>query len=498
MVVHRYTETQLSEPAFRQQFVPKREPYYLLISRGRVFGYRRNMYAGGRWVARIRVSVGYGYREVTIGIADDALRADGERILDFDQARAKALSWFDTPELVPIRTEAQEYSRTSQLMLCPVGDRYTVAHAMQEFCEWKKDVSSDQAWRATTSRVNTYILPLLGGIPCDDLTTQQCRSLLHYVEASTVSRRGGTSLIPVDPETLNPEVRRCRRITANNTYTEFRTALNNAYASGKIETNYAWRRVKIFRTVYRARPDILTWGQARRLVDLAPTEFKPLILGALYTGTRLTELFRMRVGDVERGRAAIYIRPGKSFRGRTIALPDEGYQFFRALAEGRQSAEPLIRRRQGWPWTTCYVARHFKQLIRQLGLPETFVFHCLRHTYASLLLKANTPPIVVARQLGHLNAETTLRTYAHVTDDFMDDEFRRRFKPALLSQPDLFARSMSISQPNSQGDRPRGSAKPPTGSTPPRCSWDAPPGTKLCQLRHLRKLYGDPAQPPSL
>lgn len=59
--------------------------------------------------------------------------------------------------------------------------------------------------------------------------------------------------------------------------------------------------------------------------------------------------------------------------------------------------------------------------------------------YASLLLRANTLVIVVARQLGHSNIETTLRMYAHVTDDFIDHEFRARYKPGFLTSPDLFA-----------------------------------------------------------
>lgn len=485
MVVHRYTEVELSEPAFRQSIIPKGEPYYLLIARGRVFGYRRNAQMGGRWVARIRVSSGYGYREATLGVADDERAANGSQILNFEQARLKALLWFDTPEFVPIRVDAQEYNRTSQLIVCPIGDRYTVAHAMQEFCSWKREVSSEKAWKATTSRTNTYILPLLGGIPCDDLTIQQCRSLLHHIEATVVSRHGGTNLTTVDPEALDPETRRRRRITANNTYTEFRSALNMAYAEGRIVSNNSWRRVKIFRTVYRARPDILTWEQARRLVEIASPEFKPLILAGLYTGCRITELYRLRVGDLDRTRAAIYIQPGKNFRGRTIALPDEGYEFFRALAEGQPKGGQLIRRRQGWPWTHSYTSKHFKKLTRQLGLPDSFVFHCLRHTYASLLLRANTPPVVVARQLGHLNAETTLRTYAHVTDDFMDHEFRRRFKPALLSQPDLFAKELL----NRMSDPPTcGAEHPPQIRQRPlkRTSFDPPPGTKLCQLRSLQ------------
>ena len=89
---------------------------------------------------------------------------------------------------------------------------------------------------------------------------------------------------------------------------------------------------------------------------------------------------------------------------------------------------------------------HFRVLCKAVGAPEKFVFHCLRHTYASLLLRAGTPPIVVARQLGHVNMMTTIRTYAHVTDDFMDHEFRSRFKPGFLTSPDLFSDATNLEE----------------------------------------------------
>lgn len=138
------------------------------------------------------------------------------------------------------------------------------------------------------------------------------------------------------------------------------------------------------------------------------------------------------------------------------------------------------------PWTYSYAAKHFKMFIRKLGVPDTSVFHCLRHTYASLLLRANTPPVVVARQLGHLNAETTLRTYAHVTDDFMDHEFRRCFKPALLNQPDLFSYEVTDTLRVSQS-APR---SPPQRNPPLQISRkpnDPAPGTMLFQLRSLHR-----------
>lgn len=43
--------------------------------------------------------------------------------------------------------------------------------------------------------------------------------------------------------------------------------------------------------------------------------------------------------------------------------------------------------------------------------------HDLRHTHATLLLKAGVPVHVVAARLGHVDPAITLRVYAHVLRD---------------------------------------------------------------------------------
>lgn len=438
MFTHHYSEHELADPHFRKTIPPTRQVSFVLLATGRSFGYGRTPKGDGRWVARVRVTTGCLYRERMIGLADDTRQANGETVLTYEQAKQRAVRWFQSPEFRDIRVEERPIGWRASLNVCPIGEEYTVAHVMRDYCQRKLEFGARQSFQAAVSRANVYTIPLLGNTRCEDLTAQQCRSLLLYVEGTVVDKKGGTRLTQIDPRSLDPEVRRKRRITANNTFTDFRSALNMAFGDGRIASNAAWRYVKIFRRVDRARTDILTWEQAKRLVDLATPEFRRLILAALYTGCRLSELFQMRVGDIEATRAAIYVRPVKCYRGRTIALPDEGYEFFKALAEGRGRESPLLRRNHDWPWTANYVAEHFKRMARKLGLPESFVFHCLRHTYASLLLRANTPPIVVARQLGHKSIETTLRMYAHVTDDFMDHEFRARYKPGFLTSPDMF------------------------------------------------------------
>lgn len=485
MFTNRYTEEQLADRRFRKTIPPKWEVYYLLIGNGRAFGYRHTPKCGGRWVARIRVTVGYGYREYNMGLADDEQPADGNKVLTFTQAKEKAINWFNTPEFIPIRVAEERLNLSSQLIVCPVGDKYTVAHAMKDYCQWKKDFTASKSWQAVTSRANVYTIQLLGGIPCDELTPQHCRSLLLHIESSELHRAGGTTLTRIDPSTLSAEARRKRRVTANHTFCDFRKALDMAFGDGKIASNAAWRHVKLFRSTHKARTDILTWEQARRLVDIATPEFKRLILAALYTGCRLGELFRLRVGDVDPYRAALYVLPGKTYRGRTIALPDEGYEFFKTLSEGLGNDSPLIRRNRDWPWNTYYVADHFRIMARKIGLPSGFVFHSLRHTYASLLLRANTPPIIVSRQLGHQNMATTFRMYAHVTDDFMDHEFRNRFKPGFLTSPDLFAVSKSeaeLARPRVRPDYTAGSAREDQITQ----GNSVPQGTILSRLSSLR------------
>ena len=44
-------------------------------------------------------------------------------------------------------------------------------------------------------------------------------------------------------------------------------------------------------------------------------------------------------------------------------------------------------------------------------------FHDLRHTHATLLLRAGIHPKIVSERLGHSGVAITLDTYSHVTPD---------------------------------------------------------------------------------
>lgn len=92
----------------------------------------------------------------------------------------------------------------------------------------------------------------------------------------------------------------------------------------------------------------------------------------------------------------------------------------------------VVCKEDGSPYNPEYISSNFRRVlyeykhdikingeIKKLNLCDELQiplirFHDLRHTHATLLLKANTNPKVVAERLGHSTVKMTLDTYSHV------------------------------------------------------------------------------------
>ena len=87
----------LESPSARSRLKRGRQPHWQALREGRVhLGYQCwKGDAAGRWVLRRYIGNGK-YRVTTLGLADDAAEADGVRVLNFDQAEAKARAMVDS------------------------------------------------------------------------------------------------------------------------------------------------------------------------------------------------------------------------------------------------------------------------------------------------------------------------------------------------------------------------------------------------------------------
>ena len=72
------------------------------------------------------------------------------------------------------------------------------------------------------------------------------------------------------------------------------------------------------------------------------------------------------------------------------------------------------------------VYRDFFRHLEAASLPR-IRFHDLRHTAATLAIRAGTPIHVVAKMLGHKDPAMTLRRYSHVLDEMEDTAAQRMY-----------------------------------------------------------------------
>jgi site-specific recombinase XerD len=158
-------------------------------------------------------------------------------------------------------------------------------------------------------------------------------------------------------------------------------------------------------------PDRATWLGRR---DHA------LLLTAIQTGLRVSELVSLRCSDVVLGTGAHVRCLGKGRKDRATPLTSTTVEVMHAwLAETRASGnDPIFSTTRGRPLSRygidAIVNRHVNTAARACPslATKSISAHTLRHTAAMRLLHSGVDSTVIALWLGHENVETT-QMYVH-------------------------------------------------------------------------------------
>lgn len=389
--------------AARLRLGQRAEPYWTLLSEGFHLGYYKGK-KSAKWVARFRQpGQGDGYVKTTLGEADDTADADGNRILDYRQAQDKARGWL----------RAVEGGVT-------VTARFTVGDALDEYIKAfrKKDLVN------TKRRVEQFIRPALGNLRLASLSAVQVRKF-HEDRANTParirSRKGEEQKFrPLDSQ----EAKRRRMSTANRDLTVLKAALNLAYANGRIATDHAWRSVKPFKNVDGAKLRFLTDDEARRLVNAAGSEFRPIVQAALLTGARWGELRNVKVADVDLRAATVRLTETKGGEPRDCFLEGEGLALFKAHTLGKSGDMPVFPAPDGKTWADSTQIRRMALACEAGNVKPSAAFHDLRRTFGARLARRGVPMAVIAQALGHKDERITRKHYAHLSPSYVADTVR--------------------------------------------------------------------------
>ena len=356
----------------------------------------------GRWVLR-RYIGNDKYRSTTLGRADDAANADGEHILSFAQAQAKARAMVDAPQ--------------AKL------HRLTVRQAMERYFDYKH--AEGQMVSDVVNRSAVHILPDLGDLVVAELTAERLRRWLATMAATPAQTRSKAGQPQYKAAPASDEDVRARRATANRVLTMLKAALNHAFDEGHVSNRDAWgRKLKPFKDVEVARVRYLTIAEAKRLINACDVNFRPPVRAALETGCRYGELTRLEVCDFNPDAGTVTIRKSKKGKPRHVVLTQDGADFFHQHCAGRAGSELMFSHANGSPWKKSEQSRPMREACDHARITPAVGFHILRHTWASLAVMAGMPLMVVARNLGHVDTSMVERHYGHMAPSFITEAIR--------------------------------------------------------------------------
>ncbi len=121
-------------------------------------------------------------------------------------------------------------------------------------------------------------------------------------------------------------------------------------------------------------------------------------------------------------------------------LTDEGRDLFEAITAGRQGSDLIFPRPDGKLWARTQQQRPLREACKRAGIAPPANFHSLRHTYASLLVMADVPLVVVAKNLGHADTRMCETHYAHLAPSYVAETIRSQAPKLGIVKPGKVAR----------------------------------------------------------
>jgi integrase len=227
------------------------------------------------------------------------------------------------------------------------------------------------------------------------------------------------------------------RNTVRLLHSTLRAMLRAAVDDGVLVSNPAeklGRHLHLVTPKATRQEEIKAMSRSQRQLFLAHAQeearYAPLFHTMAGTGLRLGEALALQWNDLDlEGRK---IRVARAFSAGALDTPKSGHG--RTVDISQRLADALSRLqvqrkteklKRGWaempPWVVCTregaplddsgVRKAMARVLTAAKLPPHFSPHCLRHTYASLMLQQGESVAYVQRQLGHASIQLTVDTY---------------------------------------------------------------------------------------
>jgi site-specific recombinase XerD len=168
------------------------------------------------------------------------------------------------------------------------------------------------------------------------------------------------------------------------------------------------------------RPGVLSRQEVERLIA-APLNLKHRALLAMTygSGLRVSEVIRVKIADVDRGRMRLFVGDGKGHKDRYTILSRRALRLLEELWRAYRPAEFFFTGQDRIrPISNATAQRVYYTALRQSGVRRVGGIHVLRHCFATHLMETGTDIYTIKRWMGHTALVTTGR-YMHVTAEHL-------------------------------------------------------------------------------
>ena len=264
-----------------------------------------------------------------------------------------------------------------------------------EYAEANKAVST---FRSDKYRVKGHLLPYFSNTTLSQITPQMVESYKQERLREGVSQN-----------------------TVNHELTNLSHMLRMAIRWGYVDKNVV-SNVNKFRLPEKPKR-FLSQDEIQKLIEAAEeSHIYPLIVTALHTGMRKSELFNLEWADISFERYTVTVQAKedwhtKNYKSRTLQLTP---MLCEVLMEHRKMhLEMGIKSEYVFTYNGRRLRSNIKKSLSRVlekAQLEGVTLHTLRHTFASQFVMAGVSLREIQELMGHRSFETTLQ-YAHLSED---------------------------------------------------------------------------------
>ena len=383
----------------------------------------------GDWYGKWRVDGRQVFRR--IGPKRTRGRADG---LTKGQAEARLRELMAEVKAEDIQTAASATRRPHH---------YTIAELAGLFIEHARDVRGLKQGTTLTdyeSHVRVHLAPFFGDLPIQRIDARRIEAFVaHLKEKKGQGRRGGK---PLSPKSIR-------------NYLGTLSALLNFAVRKKWIAASPMTAVDLPPLHEDKPPDELSFFEPSEVAKLAAAAQggdyealdRTLYTVAAYTGLRQGELRGLRWGRVDFEGQLVHVLEGftrgrssspKGKRRRSVPLAPTAAQALLTLRTASVWTDPddfvFACPSTGRPMARAGLMKRYRDALAAAGLPASFSFHDLRHTFGTTMARAGKPVGTIQAWLGHADLATTqlYMHYAPAAGDAagIDAAFRAATNPA--------------------------------------------------------------------